>query len=91
MQAAGELTAERFQDPETFRPLIAQGRQELKEDPDVPPLLRPVMLQILGLADEFIDSVKELEENEQPLKTNGTTIPLTFRPWEIKTLKIKLK
>jgi len=32
-----------------------------------------------------------MEENDQPVKTDGNTIPLTFRPWEIKTLKIKLK
>jgi len=50
----------------------------------------PAMLHLPSKPNK-VYSCDLMEENDQPLKTNGAAIPLTFRPWEIKTLKVKLR
>jgi len=62
MQASGELVAARFQDPASMRPLVQQLSEELVQDENLPPLLRPLMGQMMTSLDQFVDSLAQLQQ-----------------------------
>jgi len=73
MQASGELMAARFQDPASMRPLLRQLSEELVQDENMPPLLRPLMGQMMASLDQFVDSLAQLQQQAaDDANGNGT-------------------
>jgi ABC-2 type transport system permease protein len=64
MQSAGKLMFARFQDPAAMRAFVRQGRDELAQADDVPPLLKPVLLEMMDSLDVFMESWQRVEAAE---------------------------
>jgi ABC-2 type transport system permease protein len=64
MQSAGKLLMERFQDPASMRPFIAQGRQEIADAADISPLEKAALLQMMTALDAFTNSWQQVSEAE---------------------------
>lgn len=62
MQASGELMAARFQDPASMRQFVQQLSEQFVQDENVPPLLRPLMGQMMRSLDQFVDSLAKLQQ-----------------------------
>ncbi len=73
MQANGELMAARFQDPASMRPFVQQLSEQFVQDENVPPLLRPLMGQMMKSLDQFVDSLAQLQQQAaEDANGNGT-------------------
>lgn len=60
MQSAGKLLMERFQDPASMRPFIAQGRQEIDDAANISPLEKAALLQMMTALDAFMNSWQQV-------------------------------
>jgi linearmycin/streptolysin S transport system permease protein len=71
MQSAGKLMVTRFQDPAAMRPLVRQAQRQLADDEDVPALLKPVLQEMMGSLDRFMESWQRVESTEAETRTGG--------------------
>jgi len=64
MQSVGSMMGERFKDPSSFAPSIEQARDDAKENKELDPMNRTLLLGFLGTVDSMVDSVKDLQEKQ---------------------------
>ncbi len=60
MQAMGELIADRFADPKSMQPMIAQSRKDILENDDINPATKAILSGFMGTLDTFMGSLDEL-------------------------------
>ena len=72
MQAIGSMTGQRFADPSQFHSSIDIAKDQAKADESLNPINRQLMLGFLGSVDSMLDSVSNLQNNQEGGK--GETI-----------------
>lgn len=65
MQAIGTMTGERFADPSGFRSSIDSAKNDAKADDSMNPINKQLLLGFLGSVDSMIDSVADLQTNQE--------------------------
>ena len=75
MQSMGQLIAARFQDPAAMRPFIEQAQLQLAEAKDVPLVLRPLLTQMMGSLDSFMESLEDVQETSNGKGGSGRGMP----------------
>jgi ABC-2 type transport system permease protein len=88
MQAAGKLMMVRFQDPVSMRPLIKQSRQDISEATDIPPLMRPVLLQMMDSLDSLMESWQNVRTAERESETQAADDTNGFQLARIETIDV---
>ena len=54
--------AARFQNPAGMRPSLKQARKQMADDKNVPAPMRPLLRQMMGSLDDFMDSLENLQK-----------------------------
>jgi ABC-2 type transport system permease protein len=92
MQAAGKLMMERFQDPESMRPIIQDARDKITSDANLPSDMRPLLNQMMTSLDGFMTKLQEVQTANRETATsegnNPSGISNTFEIARIKTIDV---
>jgi ABC-2 type transport system permease protein len=64
MQAMGDLVGQRFRDPTAMRNMVAEAREKMVADPDIPAPARQLLGTMMSSLDGFLDSLDEVMEQE---------------------------
>jgi ABC-2 type transport system permease protein len=78
----------RFQDPVSMRPLIKQSRQDISEATDIPPLMRPVLLQMMDSLDSLMESWQNVRTAERESETQAADDTNGFQLARIETIDV---
>jgi ABC-2 type transport system permease protein len=88
MQAAGKLTAARFQDPSSMRPFIKQAQDEFATSDDIPILMRPLLTEMMGSLDNFTQSLERVQAAHGDDDSNGAIQPSDMLIARIETIDV---
>lgn len=83
MQAMGQLTMSRFQNPSTFRPLIDSTRVQLEEDPSLPSEMKPVLLTLMNSLNGLFDSLEAVQSQQAQQSSREEQSPVAGGGFEL--------
>jgi ABC-2 type transport system permease protein len=89
MQASGELMADRFRDPASMRPFVKQSQEQFTDDENVPPSLRPILAQMMGSLDEFMESLEKVKQQAKDGEDGGGMPAMQFA--KVETIDVTRK
>jgi ABC-2 type transport system permease protein len=87
MQAVGKLMAARFQDPASMRPLIEKSQKEIASSKDIPPSVRPLLVQMMSSLDSSMKLWAESKAAEKGADQSAAKMP-EFEIAHIETIDV---
>jgi ABC-2 type transport system permease protein len=91
MQAMGKLMFARFQDPKAMAPMIADAKEKISSDSEIPTAMRMALVQLMSSLDGWRQSWEQLQAEEAAKGKSDTTGDPEFQLAKIETIDVTQK